>query len=430
MQHEDVDLNPIFERVQANSRPHPKNDGDNFFVQEGLLMRHTDGFPRIALPRALHSSVIRAHHTSIYGIHTIRSTLKTNLLAKYWHPHLVKSISNLTISCTFCLAFGQHNRPGDDRGILPKGQARELWFCDLARVSSNPDDDTTVLLAMDSKTTYCFVYPLADKTPKSIMSALLQLKSSFDARVIKFDNEAGLMPIIFDLRNLGIQVMRTATNSPQSNGPAEKKIGQLKVLLRNLHQMEPSLSVAQKCMLAVRNLNDSCRSDFGVPPSLRMFGNSLPQPIDVLSVSEDSHDDEAVKAVLERQIEKFRARREQSERLKQAARNPKRASKVKIGDIVWCHRGAKQVLAGHALSSPYDGPLRVDGVEEGGYSALCTNLATKVQSKRRTCRLFPFLGPADELHLNSQWDNQFAQLPSELQRKGEINSIFLTIPPW
>ena len=370
--------------------------GDTLFFRRGARL------PRLCVPTILLETIIRQHHTTPGSAHQAYTPLHNLLKSKYYHPQLAQITRKICDACTLCQVKLTHPLHADTLGRLPIAEKRAYWYCDLAKVATDPI--CQFFIAVDSYSLYTFIYPMDDKAENSLQKAVLQLAATFHPRTLKFDNESAAIALSPKMKEFGIEFQFTAVGSSFSNGIVERRVDKIKELVRVLRAETANITNHELATLIQANLNRRILDDKQLTAEQIMYSNSLALPDDVVRVSTDETTPLHVQQdEFRRAIQQFqRAREKRAEQHRQHRRPTRRQLNYQQGDVVWCSN--KNLIQGEKnLRATRTGPYIVERIEPGEHTAVIRHTATNAIIKRRLNYLVPANDDFTNMLISRSW---------------------------
>ncbi len=398
LQNQDPYFSKIIEEIEQ-----PKN-ARKFTMKNKILFYTKDPTPRLCVPKILLVSVANQHHNSIFNCHSSFNSLLKTLNSKYFHPQLKEVAKKVCKNCLLCEITLTHPHRESPLGTLATGQKRQLWYCDLALIGQSPP--SYLFIAVDSLSLFVFATALKDKSESSLYKAILTLAGTFMASNLKFDNEAGIFPLIDKLKLLGIAVEFTAVGSSFSNGIAEKRIGMSKEICRILRAMKSDLTHDELATLISQNLNRKIVTGARLSPEQIMFNNSLSLPHEIIHMATDHTDSNEVTPLFEKSVKDYIKHRQDRAKTQREKHNwSRRQTRFSVGDLVWVSN--RNLIVGQkGLKVTRSGPYIVEKIENSGHTAVLRHITTKSIIKRRISYLSNAQQDFTNILVNDAWPNQ------------------------
>ncbi len=410
LQRDDEVFGKIIDKMSSSSPP------GNYILKDDLLFYAKDVMmPRICLPTILLPTVVEQHHSNIFSTHSTYTTLVKSLHAKYFHPQLTKVAKEVCRKCLICSVSLTHPVKSSSLGILPLSTKRTLFYADLTLIGKTE----YLFIAVDSHSCFTFVKALSSKSESSIYRAILILYSVFFCRALRFDNEAGVFPLLPKIKQLGINVEFIAPHSSQSNGIAERRVGLCKEICRSLRLLKHDLTCDELAALISVNINSRVVFGRRYTAEFLMFNQTIPKHNGIINISEDATEDDKLIPEIEASIGKYIEQRAEAARAQKSKHNSSRRQTIfKQGDIVWCT--SKFLITGQkGLRATRTGPYIVKSTEPSNRSCVLRHIETKTIVKRKAAHLSSAAEDFSRVLLNSSWDNQL--LGTEPERAPIVN---------
>ena len=368
------------------SRP---NATRRFVLIDGLLFLKTGANIKLVLPQALLDLVITAKHFSIFGLHFSKTRVQRDINARYHVPHriLQEKLKTLRDNCLVC----QFNKTGKEDHKLRATDyvhaPRATWGVDIIpNLPTSTNGYKAALLAVDLFTGYVQIYPLRDKTTKSLIKAIDRtIMNGFTIpKFLRTDEEPGLFRSqeFYDyLKPLGTKFLPTSVGAPWANSNAERSIRTIKDAIRNFflqEKVEENWDQYIHFFLAAHNKSAGI---YGYAPEHLMFGYDKPNEHDLLQFwpGARSHSEymEKIVPIAEKHRQEALSRGERKRERDRSYKNVHRVVKeFKLGQIV-AHRQL-QLATGSAMGMKpkHTGPYIVIEINPDGCSATIEHLYT------------------------------------------------------
>ena len=212
-----------------------------YFIRGGILMKNVQNREKICLPLSLLLVwFCNLHVTLEGGLHTSKDAMKQIISENYHIKDLDTHLRNFTQSCYTCqrAKHCQDKKSTFHETKIPT-HARERINVDLCSglPPSGKRNYTHILVICDQFDNFTHLLPLRSRSSEEILEAFKYgyLNHEGQIRTIFCDNE----PAITDSTEFkhfaqinNIDIESTASLCPFSNGRAEKKVGQVKTLIK------------------------------------------------------------------------------------------------------------------------------------------------------------------------------------------------------
>ena len=395
----------------------------HYTMIKGLLFFKTAKSTKLVMPNSLLDIIINAKHFSVFGLHFSKTRILRDIAARYHVQHAVlrKKLQMLKENCIIC----QFNITGQKDHELTKTDfvyaPRVTWAIDIMpNLPTTVSGNRKAMLAVDMFTGYIQVYPMPDRTAKSLIKAIDEsiVRPFTVPKFIRADNEPGLWTAneFYEyLQPLGVKFLPTSVGSPWANGQAERSIRTIKDALRNFILQEKITENWDKYINLFTAAHNQSTSIYGFAPEELMFGYRNPSPHDLLqfwpntAAEMNSQGDYAAQIFPLIEEKRLEAKR-RSDQNKERNRNFKNESRIKkefkIGQIVACRQLQVSTGPNSGMKPRHIGPYAVIAIMKDKCSCLVESLATGTQSKEHFTNLVPINYHPDHNRVHSAFDEE------------------------
>lgn len=187
-----------------------------------------------SITRDQYDAIISAHNEGHWGPSIVASILD-NKNKKWSHrKEMIKEICN---KCAICRVYN----PGIRYYFSPRSIYSDLPMLylemDIAGPMKVDEEDKLVFLVIDIFSSFCWLFPIDDKSSNTIISCLNRICSSHGLpNVIQSDNAKEFISKEMSswLKKHSIQMNNSSEYSQRSNGRVERHVGIMKQLLKKL----------------------------------------------------------------------------------------------------------------------------------------------------------------------------------------------------
>ena len=404
----------------------------NYTLIKGLLFFKTRKNTKLVMPNSLLDVIINAKHYSVFGLHFSKTRILRDICTRYHVQHAVlrKKLQRLKNECVLC----QYNITGQKDHTLTKTDfvyaPRVTWAIDIMpNLPTTVSGNKKAMLAVDMFTGYIQVYPMPDRTAKSLIKAIDEaiVRPFTVPKFIRADNEPGLWTAneFYEyLQPLGVKFLPTSVGSPWANGHAERSIRTIKDALRTFLLQEKITENWDKYINLFTAAHNQSTSIYGFAPEELMFGYRNPSPHDLLQFWPNSGTQVDSQADYAAQIfplieEKRQEAKRRSDQNKERNRNFKNERRIKkeftVGQIVACRQLQVSTGPNSSLKPRYLGPYAVIALMKDKCSCIIESLATGNQSKEHFTNLIPINYHPDHNRVHSNFDDEIEAMVDNLQ---------------
>jgi hypothetical protein len=270
---------------------------------------------------------------------------------------------------------------------------------------------------------------MSSKSAKAIQHTLLNhvITPFTPPYALRSDRESGIAKsTLFQdfAASMGIQLLTTATNSPQSNGQAENRIRQIKTLLK----IEYSITQNENWDIDIHYMQIAMNKTIGIygfTPEEIMFGTAVPSRIDLLQVTETPRTLKDFMEVAKVNLKNIRQRvhqlRENNRRnTEKWANKHRRRRTFEAGDIVKLRY--QVIKTNSALNCPFRGPYIIKETAPDEHTCIIENLVTGFCSKNHFNHLEHLYDIPMPTQLNQHWDDELQQIVVKMNEHSALRT--------
>lgn len=337
-------------------------DTDLFSLRDNLVYRKEKNRLLFYVPSLLETSVIRqAHEIGHFGINKTQEILQRS----YWFPKIKEKTSDYIASCLKCLVH--QPKCGKKEGFLHIYEKHDKPFHTIHIDHIGPFAETSrhykhVLIVVDGFTKFVKVYPTKSTGTIEVINKLKRYFSDYSLPIrIVSDRGSCFTSKKFDSFCKQRDIIHTsiATDSPQSNGQAERQNRTLIPVLAKLIDFDNDKNWDTVLDDAEYAINNSINRSIKTTPSMALFGVNQSKENDLIrNFMAILNDDERGLETIRTDI--VAAQTESQEYAKRYFDAKHRMStKYSIGDIVLIKNKVTQAGLNHKLIESFKGPYIV-----------------------------------------------------------------------
>ena len=219
---------------------------DELSFHNNLLYRGN----RLVIPRPLRMKILQNLHSSHLGIVKLKALARE----RFWWPAIDRQIEDVCRHCSVCSSLKAVPKSLNNANV--SWPDNENVFDRIHVDFAGPVENHYLLIIVDAYSRYPFVVKTNDTSTRETVNALKNIFAMFGIpKIIVADNGPAFRSEDFMnyMRTRGIQVWHTPVGHPQSNGVAERFVGNLKLHLKATVGKGDFNSRLQSFLLQYRN---------------------------------------------------------------------------------------------------------------------------------------------------------------------------------
>ena len=406
-----------------------------YTIIDGLLFFKTRTTLKLVLPNSLLDVVINAKHFSIFGLHYSKTRIMRDISARYHVQNSVLSekLKMLRENCMLCQFNSTGKQDQELRSTDYIFAPTASWSVDLIpNMPLSTNGFKAIFLAVDLFTGYIQLYPLRDRTTKSLIEAVDRtiIGPHGIPKFLRSDNEPGIWNSkeFFEyLKPLGINFLPTSVGAPWANSHAERSVRSIKEAARTFLQQEKTLDKWDLYASYFTNAHNLSTSVYGYSPFELMHGFHKPSPFDLIQFWPNARNpDDYMQQIIPLAEEMREIAQDRANKAKARNRSYKNQSRVDkkflLGQLVM-HRQL-QVATGSGMGTKpkFNGPYVILSFNDDGKSAILEHLHTNVQMRGHFTNMsvLNFHPKANRVHTN--FDNDIQHMIDLLGDKSTIHT--------
>lgn len=339
---------------------------DDYFVENGILMKQKNSKKLVVVPSCMYLEIIRnTHENGHIGVRKMKERIET----EYYIPNLEEKLKKFISCCIQCVV--SERKLGKREGELtpiPKGsRPLETYHIDhVGPMTATGKAYRYIFVVIDGFSKFTWLYPTKTTNAKEVINKLDSQQKIFGNpdRII---SDRGAAFTSLDFQNYceeeNIKTIKITTGIPRGNGQAERTIRTIipiltKLSLNNPEQWYKHIGRVQKCM------NSTFHRSIGMSPFEVLFGISMKnkQDHDIIKLIEQEaiqlYDEDRDKL---RMLAKESIMKIQEENKRHYDKQSKPARQYKEGDWVFIKR--TQFGPALKIKQKYLGPYSVTKVK-------------------------------------------------------------------
>ena len=248
-QREDPELSQLMDYLEQNILPDETvlakrvatQAQKGYYIVDSVLYYEdssVSGRQRLVVPTLLRKQLLLDNHDAIFVGHFAPKKMLQRVSQYYYWPKMSADVHEVCRSCVVCLSTqGQDRRPRPPLKSIPVGEPFECVGMDFKEFDVSNKGNRYALVFQDYLTKWPEVFPVADRTAKTVASCLAELvwRHGVPARIIHDRAAEFLSDVLQDTAAiLGVKQLPTSGGHPQTDGLVERLNRTLKSMLSKL----------------------------------------------------------------------------------------------------------------------------------------------------------------------------------------------------